>query len=80
MSSMLEAAQYLTKWLPVYSDLEKFGFECPDCVDTASNALHELTELLEKDINEAPNRCWKKGQYPTEDMCLCCYRGLATDP
>jgi hypothetical protein len=51
---MLEAAQYLTKWLPIYYDLEKeFGFECPDCVDNASNALHELTELLEKDISEA---------------------------
>lgn len=51
---MLKAARYLTKWLPTYYDLEKeFGFECPDCVDEASNALHELTELLEKDISEA---------------------------
>jgi hypothetical protein len=51
---MLEAAQYLTKWLPTYYDLEKeFGFECPDCVDTVSNALHELIEILEKDIIEA---------------------------
>jgi hypothetical protein len=51
---MLEAAQYLMKWLPVYAYLEEFGFECPDCVDTASNALHELIEILEKDISEAP--------------------------
>ena len=51
---MLEAAQYLTKWLPVYAYLEEFGFECPACVDTASNALHELIEILEKDISEAP--------------------------
>src|SRR5262249_101604 len=50
---MLEAAQYLTKWLPVYAYLEEFGFECPACVDTASNALHELIEILEKDISEA---------------------------
>jgi len=51
---MLEAARCLTKWLPIYYDLEKeFGFEYPDCVDSASNALHELTELLENDINEA---------------------------
>src|SRR5262245_9749316 len=51
---MLEAAQYLTKWLPIYYDLEKeFGFECPDCVDNASNSLHELTEILEKDMNQA---------------------------
>ena len=50
---MLEAAQYLTKWLPIYAHLEEFGFECPDCVDAASNALHELIEILEEDINEA---------------------------
>jgi hypothetical protein len=49
---MLKAAQYLTKWLPVYAYLEEFGFECPNCVDEASNALHELIEILEKDINE----------------------------
>jgi len=58
---MLEAARYLTKWLPTYYDLEKeFGFECPDCVDTASIALHELTELLEKDINEAQTGVGRK--------------------
>lgn len=58
---MLEAAQYLTKWLPIYYDLEKeFGFECPDCVDNASNALHELTEILEKDINEARTGAGRK--------------------
>jgi hypothetical protein len=50
---MLKAAQYLTKWLPVYAYLEEFGFEYPDCVDTASNALHELIEILEKEISEA---------------------------
>jgi hypothetical protein len=50
---MLAAAQYLTKWLPVYAYLEEFGFEYPDCVDTASNALHELIEILEKEISEA---------------------------
>lgn len=59
--SMLKAAQYLTKWLPIYYDLEKeFGFECPDCVDNASNALHELTEILEKDINEARTGAGRK--------------------
>jgi hypothetical protein len=57
---MLAAAQYLTKWLPVYAYLEEFGFECPDCVDAASNALHELIEILEKDISEAPTGPGKK--------------------
>jgi hypothetical protein len=56
---MLGAARYLTKWLPTYYYLEKeFGFECPDCVDKASNALHELIELLEKDISEA-REAWR---------------------
>jgi len=58
---MLEAARYLIKWLPTYYDLEQqFGFECPDCVDTASDALHELTELLEKDISEAGSGVGRK--------------------
>src|SRR5262249_6951305 len=58
---MLAAARYLIKWLPIYYDLEKqFGFECPDCVDIASNALHELTELLEKDISEAGSGVGRK--------------------
>ena len=56
---MLKAAQYLTKWLPVYSDIKRFGFGCPNCVDGASNALHELIEILEKDISEPPA---EKGQ------------------
>ena len=65
---MLEAAQYLTKWLPVYAYLEEFGFECPACVDTASNALHELIEILEKDISEAQTG---PGQKPNIQRRIC---------
>ena len=65
---MLEAAQYLTKWLPVYAYLEEFGFEYPDCVDKASNALHELIEILEKDISEAQTG---PGQKPNIQRRIC---------
>lgn len=54
---MLEAAEYLSTWLPTLA-LEEFGFkdfDTPDCVEAICQALPELIELLEKDISEAPS-------------------------
>jgi hypothetical protein len=55
---MLEAAKYLSKWLPSYlleeHGFEEFGFEIPDCVETVLRELPEVIELLEEDIRDAP--------------------------
>jgi hypothetical protein len=53
---MLEAAKYLEKWLPLYVNTdERYGFECPECVEDVLALLPEVIEFLEKDA-EAPER------------------------
>jgi hypothetical protein len=54
---MLRAAELLEHWLPMYGYLEDFDpeFECPECVNTVSNELPELIELLKRH-SEVPKR------------------------
>jgi hypothetical protein len=51
--NLLRCAKYLELYLPMYEDLERFGFETPPCVDTTTQCLADLIPFLTKEVAQS---------------------------
>jgi hypothetical protein len=52
---VVQSAEFLQRWLPLYARLGDYGFEVPDCIDTVGNGLEELLPFLLEQIH-SPSR------------------------
>jgi hypothetical protein len=51
--NLFSSAKYLQDWLPLYTHLERYGFEIPGYVDATTQNVHELLQFLAEQISHS---------------------------